>query len=90
MILAWLACTTTYTVQATEAFDIPPPPDARTLRLTGAHPPVQLGQMVTLRAGATTVQGDVVDATDDPPELVVYVPEGPAQDLLDAVTLTVR
>jgi len=63
---------------------VPPPPGQRTLLLQGPHPhPIELGQPVRLRAGPHRATGDVVDHTDAPPTLTVYVPEQAAQDVLD-------
>lgn len=90
MWMWWLACSSGHPVVVTEAYDVPPPPDARTLRLAGTHGhPVTLGAPIRLRAGVIEVIGDVVDHTDDPPEIVVYVPEASAQDLIDAGRLQV-
>lgn len=90
MIVLMLACSPVHWVEVTEAFDVPPPPSSRTLRLRGPHAhPVELGMPLRLRSGAIDVLGDVVDHVDDPPEIVVYVPELVAQSLIDGARLRV-
>lgn len=68
---------------ATEVYDVPPPPDQRTLQLSGALPkPLELGSTVHIRHHQQTTPADVVD--QEPGSLTVYVPADRAEAILDA------
>ena len=73
-----------------EAFDVPPPPRMRTVQLFGVDPTgFELGEPVTvLRGGTAVLVGDLVLDVQDPPSLVVYVPEERADALLSETTGT--
>jgi hypothetical protein len=68
-----------------EAFDVPPPPEMRTVRLVGVSTVgFTLGEPVVIeRNGARVAVGDLVLDVEEPPSLVVYVPEDEASSLLD-------
>ncbi|MEZ4318912.1 MAG: hypothetical protein R3F61_15465 [Myxococcota bacterium] len=109
MLLAWLlACGTPSTpgehaapdgahtpqpVEVAEAFDVPPPPGHRTVRIHGLSPEgLELGAMVALCGpdGTVLARGDLVDHSVQPPSLTLYVPEADVDVLFSQPFLTAR
>lgn len=79
-------------LDVSEAFDVPPPPGQRTLRLTLQAPRAcALGEPVQILQGdAPVTTGDPVDCSVEPPSLTVYLPQEAADAVLDGRALTVR
>lgn len=78
--------------EVVEAFDVPPPPEQRTLRLRLEAPGTwELGEALQIFEGdAPVAVGDLVDVGRDPPRLTVYLPEEAADAVLDGQALSVR
>lgn len=77
-------------IVAVEVYDVPPPPEHRTLQLGGAHPHAP-GTLVWIADvdGTRLTRGDVVDNATSPPSITVYVPEVDTDRVLDATGLIV-
>lgn len=68
-----------------EVSDVPPPPDHRTLQLTGVPPGTfPLGEAVDVRdaAGTLVARGEIVVDEASPPSVTVYVPAEQAEAVL--------
>lgn len=74
---------------AVEVYDVPPPPEHRTLQLQG--PSLAPGTLVWIddASGGRLGRGDVVDNSVEPPSITVYVPESEADGILEASGLRV-
>lgn len=81
--LLWMACgTSTEAVTLSEVYDVPPPPDSRTVAFELSWAP-DLGRVLTLTGPPpTTLDADVVDVTPHNGRFTVtaYAPEA-ASDL---------
>lgn len=76
-------------ISAEEAYDVPPPPGARTLAFELSWAP-ELGQVLTVE-GERTVTVDVVDVSDTAPFVVTgYVAATDAERLLAGGRWSVR
>ncbi|MCO4743247.1 MAG: hypothetical protein KC912_00570 [Proteobacteria bacterium] len=81
MLLLLLACQGRgEAVALSEAFDVPPPPGARTVEFQLSWEP-ELGQLVELRRADARLEVDVVDVRAGSPGFVVtaYAPEKQAE-----------